>query len=150
MIVDFYFNKSEHNVINKEVYFKLSTDCKFKSDSSLTNPNIIINYDENVFECNYFIIPALGRKYFIDDIIMLTGGKINIIGAVDVLESFKEDILNLEGILINSETIADTYLMDADVWKTKVKTFTEIKQFPNGLSDNGYFVLIVAGGGEDG
>lgn len=66
--------------------------------------------------------------------------------VVDVLMSFKTQIMNIPVILSDSEEHESEMYLTGDVWQSKVKETTTIKNFPNGLSDDGYFILITAGG----
>lgn len=64
---------------------------------------------------------------------------------VDVLESFKNEILSQNCIIEKSTLGFDLYLPDENLI-TQVKTKTDIVNFPNGLLDTGEFILITAGG----
>lgn len=116
-----------------------------KDETRVTNPVILMEL-ENPIGFNYAYIPEFGRYYFIDDIISVRTGLWKISMKVDVLESFKNYIRGISVILSDStETGKEHYLM-GKVWKTKIKELTNIVNFPSGLSDNGYFILITAGG----
>ena len=60
--------------------------------------------------------------------------------------SFKDQIQNFDVILDHSEVFNTTNYASSPVWKTLVKTKTDILNFPYGLSDDGEFILITAGG----
>ena len=60
--------------------------------------------------------------------------------------SFKDSLKNVKVILNDSEVEgADNYLT-GEQWVTNVKDTTNIVNFPNGLLDNGEYILITAGG----
>lgn len=65
---------------------------------------------------------------------------------VDVLMSYKEQIKNLNVIINNSEETGANNYLSGNQWITNVKNTTSIVNFPNGLNDNGEFILITAGG----
>ena len=62
-----------------------------------------------------------------------------------MLMSFKDQIQNFDVILDHSEDHNTDYAQ-SNVWQALVKTKTDIISFPYGLSDNGEFILITAGG----
>jgi hypothetical protein len=68
---------------------------------------------------------------------------------VDVLMSFRTQILNLD-VVVNHASIGDrdspTYVDDSDIWRTTVKTKTDVINFPSGLLDDGEYILITSGG----
>lgn len=60
--------------------------------------------------------------------------------------SFKEPMKNFQVILDHSEVTGVTNYQSSPVWQALVKTKTDIINFPYGLSENGEFILITAGG----
>lgn len=64
---------------------------------------------------------------------------------VDVLESFKTGLENIDIIVADSTDNGNDYLPGPQ-WKTNVKDKTDIVNFPNGLLESGEFILITAGG----
>ena len=62
--------------------------------------------------------------------------------------SYQEQILNLDVIvssITDGEPIAETYF-SGESWQALVKTKTDVLQFPNGLLDDGEYILITSGG----
>lgn len=145
MDITFYNNRSEKNKINKtlETPFTLSGDLK--GETSVINPVIMIEHG-NPTGYNYAYIPEFNRYYFISEITSVRTGLWRVSMVVDVLMSFKTQIMNVPVILSDSEEHESEMYLTGDVWQTKVKETTNIKTFPNGLSEDGYFILITAGG----
>lgn len=138
-------NNSEKNKIGKSLSNANIFSGFLKDETSVTNPVIIMEL-ENPTRFNYAYIPEFGRYYFIDDMVSVRTGLWKISMKVDVLESFKVSIFGIPVILSDStNTGAESYL-PGKVWKSKVKELTDIVNFPSGLSDNGEFILITAGG----
>lgn len=138
-------NKSEKNKLNKVISGNNTLSGTLKEETSVTSPIILIQID-NPTEYNYAYIPEFKRYYFISDMVSVRTGLWRISMQVDVLMSFKEYIGDVSVILSDSESVgADNYLT-GDVWKSKVKEKTDIINFPNGLSKEGNFILITAGG----
>lgn len=146
MDIIFYINTSDNNVLNKTLSVQKTLTGSLKNECTIINPTIIIEDSGDVINYNYLFIPEFGRYYFIDDVRIIKRNVFEISASVDVLQSFRPYILNLPVILEDSETTgADKYLQ-SDVWVSKVKTKTDIINFPNGLNETGEFILITAGG----
>lgn len=137
-------NNSEVNKINKILSDSISLQGTLKDETSITNPEILIEI-ENPSGFNYAHIPEFNRYYFINDIISVGNNLWRISMHVDVLESFKNEILSQNCIIEKSTLGFDLYLPDENLI-TQVKTKTDIVNFPNGLLDTGEFILITAGG----
>lgn len=138
-------NNSEPNKINKALSDQYTLSGTLKEQTSITSPSVMIE-SENPVGFNYAYIPDFNRYYFISDIVNISNNLWRINLKVDVLESFKSDILSSSAILSDSEVIGSDNYMSGDVWKTKVKDTTNIINFPSGLLDDGEFILITAGG----
>ena len=71
-------------------------NIKLKDTVSITNPILILSEVNGLdyFECNYCFLSEFNRYYFIRDIEVMNNKNYRIQLEVDVLESFKEDILN--------------------------------------------------------
>lgn len=141
-------NRSEANIINKTITDVITKDCTIKGNISHETPVIILQYDStNIGSINYMKIPELGRCYFINELIDLTGGRYEIHGKVDVLESFKSQILGLSCIIdkTQSDVLSNMYLNDGS-FVSMEKEYITSKNFPTGFTDDGQFILITAGG----
>ena len=84
------------NVINKTLGVPIEIDILLKADVNIVNPIIvlrsIVGVDFDAF--NYAFIPELKRYYFVDSIDSLNGQTWRLSLTVDVLQSYKDDILN--------------------------------------------------------
>lgn len=138
-------NSSEKNKLGKTLTNLNVFSGSLKEETSAINPIVIMEL-ENPTGFNYAYIPEFGRYYFIDDIVSVRTGLWKISMKVDVLESFKNEIRGIPVILSDSTDTGKELYLPGKVWKTKVKELTDIINFPSGLSDNGYFILITAGG----
>lgn len=143
MTITLYNNTSEKNKINKVLEHIADLTGSLKDSTSISHPQIILEYNNVNF--NYCYIDEFSRYYFVTDIIVLANNLIRVILSVDVLESFKNEILNQNVIIEKNTFDIDKYLPDEN-WKVNVKTKTDIINFPNGLLDSGEFILITAGG----
>lgn len=143
MVVNFYQNKSAVNVLSKTIVQTATGQCDIKNDCDIYNPTIIA-YDLPVLTSNYMYIPDFSRYYFIENITTLNEKTLAISGAVDVLMSFKTDILNGTGIIERNEKNFTKYIQDS---KYTVLSYERVqtKQFPNSFPTTGQFILVVAG-----
>ena len=143
-----YNNGSEPNEINKALTLKDTiSSAIIKGSLSYEAPVITLAYDGTIaHDINYMYIQELGRYYFITDIINLTGGRYEIRGKVDVLESFKTSILQLSVIADKLMSSANLFLDDGS-YVCENKEFNRVINFPNGFNEEGEYILITAGGG---
>ena len=140
---------SEVVAINKDISIIDDVSATIKGALSVENPVLILQYKSDIqSNVNYVYIPEYNRYYFVTDIINLTGGRYELHCKVDVLMSFKDNILNLSCIVDkqSSKDNANMYLDDGS-FVVQSKEFVDTINFPNGFNDNGEFILITAGGG---
>ena len=138
-------NTSEKNKINKTITTGITLSGSLRNESNVVNPSIIINID-NPTIYNYAYIPEFNRYYFITNYISLRTGMWQINLKSDVLMSFKDSILSSEVLINKTETIGKNNYLSGSNWVNNCKTKTDILTFPNGLLDDGKYILITAGG----
>ena len=147
MEVILYKNSSENNVIGKSLAQIKSVECNLKNDVSIINPTLVLYYTANIFDSNYCFIPKFNRYYFIDEIVPITADRCIVKCRVDVLESFKDNILNLDCIVDKQEKeIASNKYINDGSFVTTSKQFNRMIEFPNGFNEKGSYILICAGG----
>ena len=145
MEIILYKNHSEKNKIGKSLTDQISYTGTLKDETSVINPVILLEAG-NLSLYNYAYIPDFHRYYFIRDIVSVRTGLWRLTFDVDVLESFKSGILNLNVILSDSETAGASNYLNGDQWRANVKTKTDIINFSSGLRETGTYILITAGG----
>lgn len=144
MNIILYNNISEKNKINKTLTTVDTLEGSLKEPSSIINPEITIQRSDPT-GFNYCYIPDFGRYYFVTNVTVIHSNIIKISLTVDVLESFKNQILAQTVIIEKNTNQFDPYLMDPNRIRN-VKTKTDILNFPYGLLESGEFILITAGG----
>ena len=145
-----YNNASEPNEINKALTLKDTiSSAIIKGNLSYESPAFTLVYDGNVaHDINYMYVQELGRYYFITDIINLTGGRYEIRGKVDVLESFKSAVLGLSAVIDKGCLVGDVNMfLDDGSYVCENKEFNSVINFPSGFNEAGEYILITAGGG---
>ena len=138
-------NRSEKNKINKNIITGITLSGSLRNESTVVNPSITINID-NPTVYNYAYIPEFNRYYFITNYISLRTGMWQINLKSDVLMSFKDSILSSEVLINKTETTGKNNYLSGSNWVNNCKTKTDIITFPNGLLDDGKYILITAGG----
>lgn len=109
MLIKLYDCTDSHNTINKSLMGEIERDIKLKDKVNVITPIITLK-SKTIINKNYCYIPSFNRYYFIQDVIILNNDIQEIYLKCDVLESFKNDILNSEGVISMSDT--DNYLSD--------------------------------------
>ena len=147
MEVILYKNSSENNVIGKSLAQIKRVEAQLKNDVSIINPILVLYYTDNILQSNYCYIPKFNRYYFIDEIVPIMADRCIVKCRVDVLESFKDNILNLDCIVDKQEKeIASNKYINDGSFVTTSKQFNRMIEFPNGFNEKGSYILICAGG----
>jgi hypothetical protein len=145
MEISLFVNSSERQAINKNLGSGVTLLGSLRNETSVINPSILIEHiNPSLF--NYCYIPDFNRYYFITNITSVRTNLWRIDCAVDVLMSFKEQILALNVIVGDNTAFDDERYYDGEAWQTLVKTKSDVLMFPNGLLDNGEYILITSGG----
>lgn len=150
MQINLFTCNAERNRVNKGEYLqnRFVMDGAFRRSTSAMNIEIDVEKSNPViYKYNYMYIESFNRYYFIDEIISVRNNLWTIKATVDVLMSFKNDILSASVIVdkVENELVANLYLDDGSFVMDSRK-YNEIKEFPSGLNENGEYILICAGG----
>lgn len=143
MNITLYNNVSPPNRINKALAFVSSLTGTLRGETNVVRPTIDIATDGSFPSCNYARIEEFGRYYYVIDTKQIRAGIWRLALKSDPLMSF--DINYVSGILKESENAGSPYIEHSHFVRT-VKSKTDIMTFPNGLNDNGEYILITAGG----
>ena len=90
MELKIYNNNSNTNVLNKDITLIDTLEFNLKMDNSILQPILIL---KNYSMGNYCYIKEFKRYYYITDIKMLTGGLYQLQLDIDVLMSYKNEIM---------------------------------------------------------
>lgn len=144
--ISLFKTSSENNRVVKTLTDEKQLSGELRNQTSVLNPSIRIESADNISTYNYAYISEFGRYYYITDIVSVRTNCWVVSLRCDVLMSYKDEIQGLNVILNNTqETGLSNYLASPN-WVSLVKTKTDIKAFPSGLSEQGEFILITAGG----
>ena len=147
MEVRFYYNQSDDRVINKHLIEdgKNVYDGGPRDEVSVMNPIIRFESDE-ILRYNYAYIPSLQRYYSVVDRTAYRQGVWDITFAVDVLMSFRGDIMALP-VIVDKQSMpenGDEYIDDGSLVEDNVM-FTRVHSFEAGFNDYPEYILITAG-----
>ena len=150
MNIKLYRNESNNNVLNKKITLINEYNILLKDNVDVYRPIIKIK-TELLNNCNYVFIQDFNRYYYVVNKRSINIEIIEITLECDVLMSFREQILNLKCIIDKQENInlGNKYYDDNSLISLS-KEFIESYNFNNGFNENGEFILITAGGGNNG
>lgn len=144
MIANFYENLSDNRVVDKDLRtMKSNIPIILKDDTDILKPTFILQYDEDILNSNYIYVTELKRYYYIENI-TLSQKRMYITASVDVLNTYKDDILNLKAVVKRQENRYNTYLNDEN-YKALEYSFIHTLKFPSGFNVQSYILAICGG-----
>lgn len=144
--ISLFKTNSENNRVVKTLTDEKQLSGELRNQTSVLNPSIRIESADNISTYNYAHISEFGRYYYITDIVSVRTNCWVVSLRCDVLMSYKDEIQGLNVILDNTQETGLSNYLSSPNWVSLVKTKTDIKAFPSGLSEQGEFILITAGG----
>ena len=149
MNINLMYTDSPNNTINKTADVVATyTGAVARTNLSIENPVLILEESvSNIADANYCYISEFGRYYYIVDKTADVNGLWTIACKVDVLESFKNDIFNLKGIVQRQKDNYDMYLTDPKIPVGARKTIA-VRKFGNvfGNDPKPCVIMLVLGG----
>ena len=143
--IKFYMNDSENNKIKKSIRETITVTGNLKENSTIINPEVLISTDVlNLLGSNYAFISEFNRYYYVVDVISISNKLCLVKMKVDVLMSFKTEILSNNAIIQKSEHNWNLYLNDGSL-KTYQYNSVETIKFPTGFPTGTDLVMAIAG-----
>lgn len=133
MQITLYKNYSDSIVVNKNIEPIKTVNAQFLQTTDIVHPNFII---DTVLTCNYCYVEDLNRYYYVMDAIVLDGRRTQLICEVDVLMTYKPEILQSKQQIVRQENEYNMYLQDPAITvnstvSRQIKNFSEpIGGFP--------------------
>lgn len=136
MIMKMYNTSDSNNTINKTLSNETEYEIKLKGETDIKTPVVVLHSD-SIILFNYAYIPEFNRYYFIDKIELFPNGIYNISLKVDVLESFKAEILASSGFINQQTKNVNKYYnsnyqsevrKEVDLYKSDVTIPTDVKE----------------------
>jgi hypothetical protein len=123
------------------------TTVYLKQDTSIINPTFVIEGDSLNLNVNYCYCPDTGRYYFIRDIICRHDKIYDLVCEIDVLASFKAQILASSAFIMYAAS-GSTIIPDDRMTTTKNFTVTHADAaFPAAVGGNNYFISVTGNNG---
>lgn len=146
MTIVTYRNNSVANKVAKNLTTVDTISGTLRFGTSMMSPTFLIVGTPALAEFNYFKVEEWGRYYFAGPKRYEINNTLTISGVVDVLMSFKDDILKARAIIERQENVFNMYLDDQNVVMNQNPKH-KIVAFPNSFTDYSY-VLALAGNGQ--
>lgn len=140
-------NSTKRPNLQSDLYFQY--DVNWKRPTSITSPTIEIAVEtisEWDLDYNYVYIPSFKRFYFIQNLTVVSANLIEYSLSVDVLASYKDDILGSSLYVLRSSSNYSRLIPDeAIVHNSKVNHVYNASSL-NGLNPTGCYILTVING----
>ena len=111
MYLRFFKQAATPNKINKQAYLTESgtvSNVILKDETNLMEPTFILKTNPVVYNANYLFCEFTSRYYYIESIDAMSGGRIAIHCKIDVLYTYRNEILNSTCWVECSDITTDT------------------------------------------
>lgn len=145
MDVIFYYNLSDDRTINKNLVQPRTFEGVMRDEVNVMSP--VVRFENpGILRYNYAYIPELQRYYSVVERNCYREGIWDVSFEVDVLMSFRGDIMNMVAIVDKQSQVdvGDEYIDDGSLVTENVM-FKTVYNFSNGFNDTGEYILITAG-----
>ncbi len=141
MDIKFYTTKTPKNYLMKVLSNEMTLSISFKDKVNIINPVLIIKSD-TFLNYNYVYMEDLKRYYFIDSITFINKNTYELNLSLDVLMSYKDDILKSKGYILMSKN--NNYLNNVESQvKKEVDIIESDVELPFG---DGSLIMVTLGG----
>ena len=145
LTVTLYNNGSPVEKIGKNLTGGTDFSCLLKDATSILKPVIEVSSSSNLSGFNYMYIADFGRYYFIDDIVSTHNNRWTISAHVDVLETYKTQILANSAVIRRQQSQYNLYLDDPDFLTYNYERIQTIKFPANTFTKTLNYVLAING-----
>lgn len=145
MFINLYRNTSPPNYVNKSITEVISLEGTLREPTSIIDPVVIVERDSPM-GFNYVHIPIFNRYYFVTGISSEVSNLIAIAMHVDVLMTYKDEIMQMNAIIKRQENQYNLFLDDG-IFKAYQNTKHKVIKFPIGFTQFSY-ILALAGNGD--
>ena len=144
MKIHWYKNTVPKNRLYRNLTGHLESDGYLVDGCNIMNPVIKMSYNAYQVNINYAYIPDFGRYYLITDY-KIEGDTIYIYMHVDVLYTYRNEILRSSCIALRSSSHGNLYLHDEFI-QAETGYRYNLSRFPYSFSStNGTYILSISG-----
>ena len=144
IIIEFYKTTDDPKKIDKAMsqigsgQTTLAATINNLADSiTLLSPVFIVKSNNLYFTATHIKCAAMGNRwYFINDIVLLTGGKMQINCSIDVLKTYAASIITCPACITRAELGSPTYIPDSKLPIRAADKKLEVSTFQNGFTPN--------------
>ena len=151
-----YNNSDDPRKASKTLSSGINVDTIVPTEAcDILNPTFVLNYKSSYTTCNYIVVGApFNRSYFITDMKIDIGKKIEISCSVDVLSTYWDSIKGNQVNVVRQENLKEPYLPDSEY-----KTYTDFQNYTflpdsrdiedlvcNDLVNSKQYIVCYAGG----
>lgn len=144
MTIDFYKINDIGNKINKTLGVPYTINNVFFKSGNIDIIKPFLRLSRDMTQYNYCFIRELNRFYFIDDVVIENNGIKNYKLSIDVLMSYRNEIMNNETHIIESENVLNADNIEYSEKNNEVVTTFDFPENP--FEDNKTDVLICVRG----
>ena len=119
---------------------------QLKQPCTVLNPVFIVGYDSTLVSANYLHCTEFNRYYFIDNINLMPGHRMELQCSVDVLMSYSSAIAAINAVIVRQENSGLSLVADTSIM-IKNYAIIDTYQFPTRFDTAfGSYVMQVIGG----
>lgn len=145
MIITIGTTSDDKRVLHKS-WSGTDVTVQLKQPCDILNPIFILGYDSSIVSANYLHCPELNRYYYIDNIDLMPGHRMELQCSVDVLMSYSADIDNISVVVVRQENAGLSLIADTSIM-IKNYAIIDTYQFPTRFDTAfGSYVMQVIGG----
>lgn len=144
MTLNLYKTSDDTRILNKTLTAVKDITAIPVENVSILTPSFVVEYDADILTANYCYIETLNRYYYINEIMLLRGNRLQFKCAVDVLKTYATDITKCSAIITRSESVGTpTNIPDKSlpISPNKKELLTAKSDF-NVRAGNTYFVRV--------
>lgn len=133
---------SPNNFINKDLIDVATFTGNLRDEASVLDPVFEVETELDLSQMNYIWIGELHRYYYVTNIVSVVTGLWRIYCHVDVLMTYKPQILGHEAVIARQEGLYNLYLNDGSTFVVTQRSKIVQKNFPQGFTGSSYVLLV--------
>lgn len=146
MDIILYNNNSERIVRDKDLTVLETKTGTFRETGDVIHPSFLVDASAAVATCDYAQIASFGRYYYVTGKKYITKDLVMLQLETDLRQSFRQELLQMEGIVQRQRDNYDMYLPDSRI-PASVKRVTTVRNIGDVFNPNARAnIMIVAGG----
>lgn len=142
MIIKLYRTSDDNNVVNKTLTPVAEVDIDLRAPEGQGSFNVTLSTQTTT--PNYCYVVEWNKYYYLSEPEQLANNYIRFSAHIDVLMTFRSQILQETGIILRQENNANLYLADNN-FPVEARKETTFKQFSSGFERGFKYYLTIGG-----